>query len=86
MGIIFRKDPYGLFHVLVCRKSAKSTIKEPHITLEKRPTHTCAAQTIAAGSPAESCGVIQKGDVLMNVNGHPAVGMSLAQVPQKSAV
>jgi C-terminal processing protease CtpA/Prc len=56
VGIIFRKDPYGLLHVL----------------------------TIAKGSPAEGCGVISKGDVLMNVNGHPAVGMSLAQV--KSAI
>ena len=52
VGIIFRKDPYGLFHVL----------------------------TIAKGSPAEASGVIMKGDVLMNVNGHPAVGMSLAQL------
>mmetsp|Transcript_87697 Transcript_87697/g.128279 ORF Transcript_87697/g.128279 Transcript_87697/m.128279 type:complete len:870 (+) Transcript_87697:45-2654(+) len=52
VGIIFRKDPYGLFHVL----------------------------TIAKGSPAETSGVIVKGDVLMNINGHSAVGMSLAQI------
>jgi C-terminal processing protease CtpA/Prc len=55
VGLIFRKDPYGLLHVL----------------------------TIAKGSPAEVGGVISKGDVLMNINGHPAVGMSLAQVERE---
>ena len=52
VGLVFRKDPYGLFHVL----------------------------TIAQGSPAEASAVINKGDVLMNVNGQAVVGMSLAQI------
>ena len=52
VGLVFRKDRYGLFHVLATTK----------------------------GSPAEATALINKGDVLMNVNGQAVVGKSLAQI------
>ena len=114
VGIIFRKDPYGLFHVLTIAKGSPAeacgVINKGTRFFFPLTTQRYSVCFLAKGSPAEAFSVIKKGtqvscftgtkvqiltlrrpagwfhthkkkgDVLMVINGEPAVGMSLAQV------